>query len=165
MFENDFVEAIIALPEGMFYNTPLGTFIWVLSNKKAPNRKGKVQLINATEMKQSMWKNMCKKNSEITVEHDECENGDEGISFIRTIQCPECAIEFEVDLAEYVYDVSSFEKDSCMGPDAVHSFDSEANCKCPYCGKILHIEGWIREYPIGAFDSEEIDVNTFEDDE
>lgn len=96
---------------------------------------------------------------------DECENGDEGISFIRTIQCPECAIEFEVDLAEYVYDVSSFEKDSCMGPDAVHSFDSEANCKCPYCGKILHIEGWIREYPIGAFDSEEIDVNTFEDDE
>ena len=52
-----------------------------------------------------------------------------------------------------------------MGPDAVHSFDSEANCECPYCGKILHIEGWIREYPIGAFDSEEIDVNTFEDDE
>ena len=69
LFENDLVEAIIALPEGMFYNTPLGTFIWVLSNKKAPNRKGKVQLINATEMKQSMWKNMGKKNSEITVEH------------------------------------------------------------------------------------------------
>lgn len=69
LFENDLVEAIIALPEGMFYNTSLGTFIWVLSNKKAPNRKGKVQLINATEMKQSMWKNMGKKNSKITVEH------------------------------------------------------------------------------------------------
>lgn len=96
---------------------------------------------------------------------DEYENGDEGISLVRTIQCPECAIEFEIDLADYVYDVSSFEKDNGMGPDAVHSFDSEANCECPYCGKILHIEGWIREYPIGAFDSEEIDVNTFDDDE
>lgn len=66
LFENDLVEAIIALPEGMFYNTPLGTFIWVLSNKKAEKRKGKVQLINAAEMKQSMWKNMGKKNSELT---------------------------------------------------------------------------------------------------
>ena len=61
--------------------------------------------------------------------------------------------------AEYEYDVSSFEKDNGMGPDAVHSFDSEANCECPYCGKILHIEGWIREYPIGAFDSEEIELD------
>lgn len=69
LFENDLVEAIIALPEGMFYNTPLGTFIWVLSNKKSPNRKGKVQLINATEMKQSLWKSMGKKNSEISIEH------------------------------------------------------------------------------------------------
>lgn len=66
LFENDLVEAIIALPDGMFYNTPLGTFIWVLSNKKTEGRKGKVQLINATEMKSSMWKNMGKKNTEIT---------------------------------------------------------------------------------------------------
>lgn len=66
LFENDLVEAIIALPEGMFYNTPLGTFIWVLTNRKSEARKGKVQLINATEMKQSMWKNMGKKNSELT---------------------------------------------------------------------------------------------------
>lgn len=66
LFENDLVEAIIALPDGMFYNTPLGTFIWVLSNKKNDERKGKVQLINATEMKSSMWKNMGKKNAEIT---------------------------------------------------------------------------------------------------
>lgn len=66
LFENDLVEAIIALPEGMFYNTPLGTFIWVLSNKKSDERKGKVQLINATEMKASMWKNMGKKNAELS---------------------------------------------------------------------------------------------------
>lgn len=65
LFENDLVEAIIALPDGMFYNTPLGTFIWVLSNKKSDERKGKVQLIDATEMKASMWKNMGKKNAEL----------------------------------------------------------------------------------------------------
>lgn len=68
LFENDLVEAIIALPEGMFYNTPLGTFIWVLCNKKSDDRKGKVQLIDATEMKTSMWKNMGKKNSELNSE-------------------------------------------------------------------------------------------------
>lgn len=66
LFENDLVEAIIALPDGMFYNTPLGTFIWVLSNKKETKRKGKVQLIDATQMKESLWKNMGKKNSQIT---------------------------------------------------------------------------------------------------
>lgn len=68
LFENDLVEAIIVLPEGMFYNTPLGTFIWVLSNKKDEKRKGKVQLINATEMKATMWKNMGRKNAELNSE-------------------------------------------------------------------------------------------------
>ena len=50
----------------LIYHKQLGTFIWVLSNKKTEGRKGKVQLINATEMKSSMWKNMGKKNTEIT---------------------------------------------------------------------------------------------------
>lgn len=72
------------------------------------------------------------------------------------------SIKFEVDLAEYEYDVSYFERDNGMGPDAVHSFDSETSCTCPYCGKVLHITGWIREYPLGTLDSEEIDVDTFE---
>ena len=52
-----------------------------------------------------------------------------------------------------------------MGPDVVHSFDSEENCKCPYCGKTLHIEGWIREYPIGILDSEEIYINMLNNEE
>ncbi len=65
LIENDLVEAIIALPENMFYNTPLGTYIWILTNKKADCRKGKIQLIDATDMK-SPIKNMGKKNCEIT---------------------------------------------------------------------------------------------------
>ena len=66
LIENDLVEAIIALPENMFYNTGIGTFIWILSNKKENRRKGKIQLINATAMKSPLRKNMGKKNCELT---------------------------------------------------------------------------------------------------
>mgnify|MGYP002525373154 CR=1 FL=1 len=66
LIENDLVEAIIALPENMFYNTNLGTYIWILSNKKEERRKGKIQLINATEMKVQLRKNMGQKNCEIS---------------------------------------------------------------------------------------------------
>ena len=68
IIENDLVEAVIALPTKMFYNTGLGTFIWVLSNKKAECRKGKIQLIDATEIKSPLGKNMGEKNCEFTPE-------------------------------------------------------------------------------------------------
>lgn len=68
MIESDLVEAIIALPDNMFYNTGIGTYIWVLSNKKEERRKGKIQLIDATNMKSSLRKNMGYKNCEFTPE-------------------------------------------------------------------------------------------------
>ena len=68
LIENDYVEAIIALPENMFYNTGIGTYIWILSNKKEERRKGKIQLIDATDMKSLLRKNMGKKNCELTAE-------------------------------------------------------------------------------------------------
>ena len=68
LIENDLVEAIIAVPENMFYNTGIGTFIWILSNKKEGRRKGKIQLIDATAMKSPLRKNMGKKNCEFTPE-------------------------------------------------------------------------------------------------
>lgn len=68
LIENDLVEAIIALPENMFYNTNLGTYIWILTNKKEERRKGKIQLIDATSMKSSLRRNMGKKNCELTPE-------------------------------------------------------------------------------------------------
>ena len=68
IIENDLVEAIIAVPENMFYNTGIGTFIWVLSNRKEQRRKGKIQLIDATKMKSPLRKNMGKKNCEFTPE-------------------------------------------------------------------------------------------------
>ena len=68
LIENDLVEAIIAVPENMFYNTGIGTFIWILSNKKEDRRKGKIQLIDATAMISPLRKNMGKKNCEFTPE-------------------------------------------------------------------------------------------------
>lgn len=65
MIENDLVEAIIALPEKMFYNTGIGTFVWVLSNRKDTARRGKIQLIDATSLKEPLRKNLGEKNCTI----------------------------------------------------------------------------------------------------
>ncbi|NLB62102.1 MAG: SAM-dependent DNA methyltransferase, partial [Clostridiales bacterium] len=68
LIERDLVEAIIALPENMFYNTGIGTFIWILSNRKSAERKGKIQLIDATSLKAPLRKNLGKKNCELNSE-------------------------------------------------------------------------------------------------
>jgi type I restriction enzyme M protein len=68
MIENDWLEAIVALPLNMFYNTGIATYIWVLSNRKAPNRRGKIQLIDATKWFKPLRKNMGKKNCELSEE-------------------------------------------------------------------------------------------------
>ena len=66
IIENDMLEAIIAMPEKDFYNTGIGTFIWVVTNRKEARRRGKVQLIDATEIKTPLRKNLGEKNCETT---------------------------------------------------------------------------------------------------
>jgi type I restriction enzyme M protein len=66
IIENDWLEAIVALPLNMFYNTGIATYVWVLSNHKAESRRGKVQLIDATEWFKPLRKNLGKKNCELT---------------------------------------------------------------------------------------------------
>jgi type I restriction enzyme M protein len=66
IIENDWLEAIVALPLNMFYNTGIATYIWVLSNRKAEHRKGMVQLIDATEWYKPLRKNLGKKNCELS---------------------------------------------------------------------------------------------------
>lgn len=68
IIENDWLEAIIALPLNMFYNTGIATYIWVLSNRKPENRRGKVQLIDATSISTPLRKNLGKKNCEFSPE-------------------------------------------------------------------------------------------------
>jgi type I restriction enzyme M protein len=63
---NDWLEAIIALPLNMFYNTGIATYIWVLTNRKPAHRRGKVQLIDATEWFKPLRKNLGKKNCELS---------------------------------------------------------------------------------------------------
>ncbi len=66
MIENDWLEAIVALPLNMFYNTGIATYIWVLTNRKPEHRRGKVQLIDATAWYKPLRKNLGKKNCELS---------------------------------------------------------------------------------------------------
>ena len=68
IIENDWLEAIVALPLNMFYNTGIATYIWVLSNRKPEHRRGRVQLIDATQWSQPLRKNLGSKNCELSDE-------------------------------------------------------------------------------------------------
>src|SRR5204863_3012362 len=68
IIENDWLETIVALPLNMFYNTGIATYIWVLSNRKPARRKGRVQLIDATQWLKPLRKNLGKKNCELSEE-------------------------------------------------------------------------------------------------
>ena len=68
IIENDWLEAIIALPLNMFYNTGIATYIWVLTNRKPEHRRGKVQLIDATAWYKPLRKNLGKKNCELSAD-------------------------------------------------------------------------------------------------
>lgn len=69
IIENDLLETIIAMPEKDFYNTGISTYIWILTNRKTNERKGKVQLIDATEIKTLIKRNLGEKNCETTEEN------------------------------------------------------------------------------------------------
>jgi type I restriction enzyme M protein len=69
VLENDLVEAIIGLPTDMFYNTGISTYVWILSNKKPEDRKGWVQLIDASSFWQKMRKSLGSKRKELSEEH------------------------------------------------------------------------------------------------
>ncbi|HLS35032.1 MAG TPA: class I SAM-dependent DNA methyltransferase, partial [Bacillota bacterium] len=68
LFEHDLVEGIVALPNDLFYNTGISTYIWILTNNKKPYRKGKVTLVNAVDMYEKMRKSLGDKRNEISDE-------------------------------------------------------------------------------------------------
>lgn len=69
LIENDLVECIVALPEKIFYNTGIPTYIWILSNRKEKRRQGKIQLINALELSTPLRRNLGEKNCEMQPSH------------------------------------------------------------------------------------------------
>ena len=81
------------------------------------------------------------------------------VSLIRTVRCPYCGEELEVNLEDYETGQNSDDRNNEMGLDITYDFDSEDNIECPSCQMKYRIFGWIREYPIGAYDSENIIVS------
>lgn len=71
VLENDLVEAIVALPTDMFYNTGISTYVWIISNRKPEARRGKVQLIDASSMWRKMRKSLGSKRKEMSDDHIE----------------------------------------------------------------------------------------------
>ena len=69
ILENDWLDAIVALPEQLFYNTGIATYVWILTNRKEPERRGKVQLINGTSFWVPMRKSLGNKRREISLDH------------------------------------------------------------------------------------------------
>jgi type I restriction enzyme M protein len=71
IIENDWLEAVVALPDQLFYNTGISTYFWVITNRKAPERRGKVQLVDAREFFVKMRKSLGEKRKEISAEQIE----------------------------------------------------------------------------------------------
>ncbi|MFC0212115.1 N-6 DNA methylase [Paenibacillus chartarius] len=69
LIENDLVEAIVAMPDQLFYNTGISTYVWILTNNKDPLRKGKIQLVNGASFYQKMKKSLGNKRNELSPEH------------------------------------------------------------------------------------------------
>ena len=69
IIEKDWLECIIELPQNIFYNTGISTYIWILSNRKQNRREGKIQLIDASQLYRKLNKNLGQKNCELTDEH------------------------------------------------------------------------------------------------
>nr|AQS33896.1 hypothetical protein [uncultured archaeon] len=71
IIEHDLLEAIIAMPDQLFYNTGISTYVWIVTNRKKSKRKGKIQLVNAVDFFQKMRKSLGNKRHEISPEHIE----------------------------------------------------------------------------------------------
>lgn len=69
IIENDWLESVVALPDQLFYNTGIFTYFWVVTNRKGPERRGKVQLVDARELWQKMRKSLGEKRKELSVDH------------------------------------------------------------------------------------------------
>lgn len=105
IIENDWLEAIVALPEQMFYNTGIATYVWVLNNRKSPERKGKIQLVDARERWVPMRKSLGQKRrklgegrkvNELTGEVDSNDSRDDILEIVKEYgnfaESPTCKI-------------------------------------------------------------------------
>ncbi len=97
---------------------------------------------------------------------DEPELEAQTIALDRLVKCPVCGKYQEIDFEDYIIDTVSnpSSREDDMGEDIVYTFDSEENIRCSECGSRFRVRGWVREYPIGAYDSESIVVTVSEEE-
>src|SRR4029078_8610859 len=69
IIENDWLEAVVALPGQLFYNTGISTYFWIVTNRKKPGRRGRVQLVDGRESFVKTRKSLCERRKEIGLEH------------------------------------------------------------------------------------------------
>lgn len=95
---------------------------------------------------------------------DEPEMEYQTIALDRLIKCPVCGQYHEIDFEDYIINTTAnpSTRDEDMGGDIVYDFDTEDNLKCDHCGCHFRARGWVREYPLGAYDSESIEVSVSE---
>lgn len=127
IIENDWLEAIVALPDQMFYNTGISTYVWIVTNRKTKLRRGKVQLINAAEFYKKMRRNLGEKRHELSDEHivaisriygefEQCEhskifdNADFGYRQIRVERPLRLVFRVSEDRIEQLKDEAAFKK-------------------------------------------------------
>ena len=95
-----------------------------------------------------------------TVQLNELEMETDGISMKRVIKCPHCGVSNAIDLVDY--STGDYSSERQMGAEIQHCFDCEGY-ECIGCGQTFRVEGYINEYPVGAYNFEEINVTEVDD--
>lgn len=98
---------------------------------------------------------------------EEPESEYQTIALDRVVQCPSCGRYVDIDFEEFVIDttINPSSRDDDMGEDVVHTFDTENNMVCLYCGCKFRALGWVREYPVGVLDSESVKITAEESED
>ena len=158
IIENDWLEAIVALPLNMFYNTGIATYIWVLSNRKPEHRRGKVQLIDATKWFKPLRKNLGMKNCELS-DDDIQTICDTFLAFEETEQSkifPNAAFGYAKVTVERPLRVKGIDPNRAYSPKEIKAFKEtgERDEAAPAVIKKIHKSGEISPDPLhGLFET------------
>jgi type I restriction enzyme M protein len=154
--ENDWLEAIVALPLNMFYNTGIATYVWVLSNRKPARRQGKVQLIDAMQWYKPLRKNLGKKNCELS-EDDIARICDTFLAFEETEQSkifPNATFGYWKVTVERPLRLVGIEPDRAYAAKEIKAFKETAGCdeSAPPVIKKVHRKGTMPDPLHGLFE-------------
>jgi type I restriction enzyme M protein len=158
IIENDWLEAIVALPLNMFYNTGIATYVWVLTNRKPEHRRGKVQLIDATKWFKPLRKNLGSKNCELS-EEDIARICETFLAFEETEQSkifPNSAFGYWKVTVERPLRIKGIDPDRAYSPKEIKALKDagETDESAPPVIKKIHRPGKAAADPLhGMFDS------------